>query len=81
MRRFTERAAPGAYLRVLEPGEIRAGDPVEIAYRPDHEVTVALAFLARTTRRALLPRLLEAGEALHAEWRAAARDHTAPHGA
>jgi len=26
---------------VIEPGEIRAGDEIEIVHRPDHEVTVA----------------------------------------
>ncbi len=27
VRRFTDRAAPGAYLRVITPGEVRAGTP------------------------------------------------------
>ncbi|GAA2406482.1 MOSC domain-containing protein [Streptomyces pulveraceus] len=67
VRRFTRAAAPGAYLRVIEPGEIRAGDPVEIVHRPDHDVTVVTEFLASTTRRDLLPDLLAAGEALHPE--------------
>ncbi|QNP70712.1 MOSC domain-containing protein [Streptomyces roseirectus] len=69
VKRFTRAAAPGAYLRVIEPGEIRAGDAVEIVHRPDHEVTVAMAFRAVTTERELLPRLLTVGEALHPEWR------------
>src|ERR1044072_4870332 len=42
VRRFTQKARTGAYLRVVEPGEIRAGDPIEIVHRPDHEVTAAL---------------------------------------
>ncbi|GAB3117634.1 MOSC domain-containing protein [Streptomyces calidiresistens] len=67
VKRFTEDAAPGAYLRVLEPGEVRAGDPVEIAYRPDHEVTVAFLFRSRTTAPELRTRVLAAGEALSAE--------------
>ncbi|WP_405721792.1 MOSC domain-containing protein [Streptomyces sp. NBC_00046] len=65
VKRFTQAAAPGAYLRVIEPGEIRAGDPVEIVHRPDHDVTVQMEFLASTTRRDLLPELLSAGDALH----------------
>ncbi|MFG3658169.1 MOSC domain-containing protein [Streptomyces sp. NPDC047706] len=77
VKRFTRQAAPGAYLRVLEPGEIRAGDPVEIVHRPAHEVTVSLAFRARTTQTALLPRLLQAGDALHPEWLARARGYAA----
>ncbi|MES4904630.1 MULTISPECIES: MOSC domain-containing protein [unclassified Streptomyces] len=76
VKRFTRAAVPGAYLRVLEPGEIRAGDPVEIVHRPDHEVTVGFLFRAATTERALLPRLLAAGDALHPEFRESALSST-----
>ncbi|MGW4271588.1 MOSC domain-containing protein [Streptomyces seoulensis] len=75
VKRFTLNGAPGAYLRVLEPGEVRAGDPVEIVHRPDHDVTVAMQFRASTTERSLLPRLLAAGPALHPESLAAARKY------
>ncbi|MDN3264226.1 MOSC domain-containing protein [Streptomyces sp. CSDS2] len=77
VKRFTRKAATGAYLRVIEPGEIRAGDPVEIVYRPDHGVTAAMQFRAVTTERELLPRLLAAGEALHSETLAQARKYVA----
>lgn len=60
IKRFTQAALPGAYLRVIEPGEIRAGDPVEAVHRPDHDVTVALVFRAMTLEGGLLPRLLAA---------------------
>ncbi|MFE1026934.1 MOSC domain-containing protein [Streptomyces sp. NPDC058818] len=81
VRRFTEKGAPGAYLRVVEPGGIRAGDAVEIVHRPAHEVTVALQFRAVTRERELLPRLLAAGEALHPEALAAARKYVETYGA
>jgi MOSC domain-containing protein YiiM len=77
VKRFTVKGAPGAYLRVIEPGEIRAGDAIEIVHRPDHDVTVALQFRAVTTERELLPRLLPAGEALHPESLAQARKYVA----
>ncbi len=80
VKRFTQKGAPGAYLRVIQPGEIRAGDPVEIVHRPDHDVTVALVFRATTTERHLQPRLLVAGEALHPEIRAWAREYVAKNG-
>ncbi|MBC7274349.1 MAG: MOSC domain-containing protein [Streptomyces sp.] len=80
VRRFTQRAAPGAYLRVITPGEVQAGDPVEIVHRPDHDVTVALSFRAATTERELLPRLLAAGEALHPEELSAARRYVEKYG-
>lgn len=63
---FTVAARAGAYLRVLEPGEIRAGDPVVVTHRPDHDVTVEVAFRAMTREPDLLPRLLVA-EALPAD--------------
>ncbi|WP_031225027.1 MOSC domain-containing protein [Streptomyces roseochromogenus] len=80
VKRFTQKGATGAYLRVIEPGELRAGDPIEIVHRPDHGVTVAMQFRAVTTERELLPRLLAAGEALHAETLAKAREYVAAYG-
>jgi MOSC domain-containing protein YiiM len=59
VKRFTEIARPGPYLRVLEPGEIAAGDPIDVVHRPAHGVTVSDMFRALTTEPALLPRLLE----------------------
>jgi MOSC domain-containing protein YiiM len=61
---FTAAGRPGAYLRVITPGSIRAGDSIEVIHQPDHDVTIAMAFRASTTERALLPRLLEAGDDL-----------------
>ncbi|CAM5353763.1 hypothetical protein SALBM135S_09285 [Streptomyces alboniger] len=81
VRRFTLRGVTGAYLRVLEPGLIRAGDPVEVVHRPEHGITAALQFRAVTTERELLPRLLEAGAALHPEAAEKARAHVARYGA
>ena len=62
---------------MIEPGEIRAGDPIEIVHRPDHDVTVALPSAPSTTERGLLPRLLAAGEALHPEALETARKYVA----
>ncbi|WP_367134664.1 MULTISPECIES: MOSC domain-containing protein [Streptomyces] len=69
IKRFTQEAAPGAYLRVIEPGEIRAGDEISVVHRPGHEVSVSFVFRANTVERALLPRVLAAGDALHPETR------------
>ncbi|HEY6685154.1 MAG TPA: MOSC domain-containing protein [Propionibacteriaceae bacterium] len=57
---FTAAGRPGAYLKVISPGAIRAGDLIEVIDRPDHEVTVTLLFKATTTERELLPQLLAA---------------------
>lgn len=72
LRRFTERGRTGAYLKVLEPGAVRAGLPVELVHRAPHGVRVTDAFRARTTERELLPTLLAAGPDLRAELRRAA---------
>lgn len=72
VRTFTSAARPGAYLRVITPGDVGPGDPVTVTHRPDHDVTVSLAFRAMTTEPDLLPRLLVA-DALPAEDRARAR--------
>ncbi|GHH73134.1 sulfurase [Kitasatospora indigofera] len=66
IKEFTRAVRPGAYLRVIEPGEISAGDPVAVVRRPAHGVTVAVAFRALTLEPGLLPLLLDA-EALPAE--------------
>jgi MOSC domain-containing protein YiiM len=58
IRRFLAEGRPGAYLRVLEEGSLRAGDAIEVVERRDHDVTVGLMFRALTTQRDLLPRLL-----------------------
>jgi MOSC domain-containing protein YiiM len=68
-RRFTQRGAPGAYLRVIAEGTVRAGDAITICHRPEHAVTIGLMFRALTTEPALLPELLAAGDALPEETR------------
>jgi MOSC domain-containing protein YiiM len=75
IKRFTRAARPGAYLRVIEPGQIRAGDPVRIEHRPDHDVSVAVTFRALTAEPELLPRL-PAAAALPEEIKALARRRT-----
>jgi MOSC domain-containing protein YiiM len=60
VKRFTRRAVPGTYLRVVAPGPVRAGNPITVVHRPDHDVTVRLVFRALTTDPGLLPDILVA---------------------
>lgn len=60
IKAFTEATQPGAYLRVITPGPVSAGDPVTVSYRPDHDITVALVFRALTREPDLLPAILDA---------------------
>jgi MOSC domain-containing protein YiiM len=79
IKTFTQAGKPGAYLRVISPGAARAGDPVAIDYRPDHDVTIGLAFRARMTEPDLLPQLLVA-DALSTNLQAYARRRVASSG-
>lgn len=72
LRTFTGSGRPGAYLRVQSSGLIRRADTI-VVERPDHDVTIALAFRALTTEPGLLPLLLAAPE-LPEELREMARE-------
>jgi MOSC domain-containing protein YiiM len=62
VKRFAERNAPGAYLRVLSSGSVAAGDRVQVTRRAGHGVT--LADVANRAEPATMIRLLEAAERL-----------------
>jgi MOSC domain-containing protein YiiM len=68
-RRFARALRPGAYLRILQEGEIGAGDRIEVVWRPDHDVTMELTARAYLFDHELLPHVLDA-PALPAAWRA-----------
>ncbi len=61
VKRFTAAGRPGAYLRVVRPGEVRSGDEVTVGHRPAHGITVAEAFRAWMFEPAALAPLLDAG--------------------
>ncbi|GGT61104.1 sulfurase [Streptomyces purpureus] len=80
VRRFTQAGRPGALLRVIEPGELAAGDAVEVVHRPDHGITVSLLYRAATTERALLPGTLVAAEWMESGFLEIARSYAAKYG-
>ena len=61
VRRFTERGRTGAYLAVVEPGVVGAGDAVEVLDRPGHGITVPEVFRAFTGDDGEAERVLAAG--------------------
>jgi MOSC domain-containing protein YiiM len=77
IRQFTQAAVPGAFLRVVEPGMISAGDAIKILRRPSHDVTISLVFRALTVEPELLPLILVA-DALPSECRETAARRTGP---
>ena len=64
VKRFAAKGATGAYLRVLETGDVGAGDAVEVVLRPDHGITTERAFRLITTEQHRLPELAPALEFL-----------------
>jgi MOSC domain-containing protein YiiM len=58
VRRFAQQCRPGPYLRVLEEGEIAAGDEIDVVHRQGHGVTVSTMFRALSLDHSLLPQLL-----------------------
>lgn len=68
LKRFAKALRPGAYLRIIEPGEIGAGDPIEVTSRPEHTATIELMSRVALGERDPIPELL-AAEALSAQWR------------
>lgn len=70
---FTEAMRPGAYLRILEEGDIGAGDEIRVVEKPDTDLTVRDVFRIYVRDRKEVEKLL--GEVRISEaWRAWARD-------
>lgn len=57
VKRFTLGRLPGPYLRVIEEGDITAGDTIEIVERRNHQITIDFLFRALTTEQHLIPQL------------------------
>jgi MOSC domain-containing protein YiiM len=66
VRRFAQASRPGAYLRIIEEGELAAGDRITVdpASLPEHGVTLRLVFDAILVDPGLVPAALRAPELL-----------------
>jgi MOSC domain-containing protein YiiM len=58
VKRFADAGRPGAYLRVLQEGTVRAGDGLEVISRPGERVTIAESMAAFYGDAELMRRLL-----------------------
>jgi MOSC domain-containing protein YiiM len=54
---FTEARRSGAYLRIIQEGEIAAGDEIKVIYRPEHEVSIRDIFDAKAGERGKIAQL------------------------
>jgi len=66
VRRFAHASRPGAYLRIVEEGDLAAGDPItiEAASLPEHGVTLRLIFDAILVDHSLVPLVIDAPQLL-----------------
>jgi MOSC domain-containing protein YiiM len=62
LRRFADAGRPGAYLRVVQEGDLGAADAVQVVSRPEHGVTSALVARAILREPELLPAAVQAPE-------------------
>ncbi len=60
VRQFAHASRPGAYLRIVEEGELGAGDSIAVVSRPDHEVTSRMVSDAILRDPALIPLVVRA---------------------
>jgi MOSC domain-containing protein YiiM len=72
VKRFASAGLPGAYLRILQEGDLGAGDAVEIVHRPPHGVTIGTVTHIYLHDHSAADRLAEVEE-LSASWRDWAR--------
>jgi MOSC domain-containing protein YiiM len=72
LKQFARAGRPGAYLRIVEEGELGVGDDVEVVQRADHDVSVRFMMHALLVDQSMLGELLEI-PGLIDEWRSYAR--------
>lgn len=73
--RFLHGDRPGAYLQILAPGHVAAGDDVEVVHRTTHDVTVLDMMRLWRGERELADHVLTAGDDLTPEERTFAQRH------
>ena len=74
VRRFAAALRPGAYLAIVEEGDVAAGDGAEIVHRPAHALTLAEMTRIYFFERDRIGELVDVDE-LPAAWRDWAREH------
>jgi MOSC domain-containing protein YiiM len=74
-RRFAAAGRPGAYLAIVEEGQVGAGDRIQVIHRPGHGVTVGLVAASYHRDHRLAASILAAPE-LPAAWRKWAEQQT-----
>jgi MOSC domain-containing protein YiiM len=76
VKAFAHALRPGAYLRIVEAGELGTGDAVTIVSRPSHDLTIHEMTRIYFFDRPNVGKMLDAPE-LSESWRAWASEHGA----
>ncbi|MDA0164000.1 MOSC domain-containing protein [Solirubrobacter ginsenosidimutans] len=58
VKAFAKASRPGAYMRIIQEGDLGVGDEVTIVSRPDHGITLAMTADAVLKDPALVPKVL-----------------------
>jgi MOSC domain-containing protein YiiM len=74
VKAFADALRPGAYVRIVEEGDLAAGDPVTILSRPSHDLTIGEMTRLYLFDRANAGKMLDAPE-LPESWREWALEH------
>jgi MOSC domain-containing protein YiiM len=62
IKEFTIAGRPGAYLRIVEEGSVKAGDEIKILHRPSHGITISDVFAAKSGDRSRIAEIVEVPE-------------------
>jgi MOSC domain-containing protein YiiM len=68
IKRFAQARRPGTYLRILEEGELGAGDEIELLDRPGHEISIGLLYEIKLFDQTLATKVVEARRELPDGW-------------
>lgn len=62
IKEFMASGKPGTYLRIIQEGEISAGDAIEIISKPNHAITIADLYAAKNGERSKVEEIAEVKE-------------------
>lgn len=62
IKEFTAAGRPGAYLRIVQEGQLGAGDEISIIHKPLHGVTIADLFAAKAGERSKMAAIAQTPE-------------------
>ncbi len=62
IKEFTEAKRSGTYLRIIQEGQIQAGDAIEIIHKPDHQITILDIFSAKSGDRTRIQEIAQVAE-------------------